>query len=281
MPEKEPIVWINGALLPASQARISPLDRGFTVGCGAFETLRAHGGRPFAVTRHWKRLVQSCQILGIRPPIRDEFIEGMKQTLLANGLSDARVRFTVTAGEAPGTGAGARPNCVVHAVPLQSHARSVKVVTTPWPRNERGALVGAKCSSYAGNMLALAAAHARGAGEAAFANTRGELCEGATTNVFVVRNGRAVTPPLSSGCLPGITRELVLELCRAHGEPVDEKRLPFSALTQAGEAFLTSSTRGVQPISQLNGRKLSRAPGNTTRRIASLYRKLVRQNDDP
>lgn len=281
MPEKEPIIWINGALLPASQARISPLDRGFTVGCGAFETLRARGGRPFAATRHWKRLVHSCRILGIRPPIRDEFIEGMKETLKANELSEARVRFTVTAGEAPETGAGARPNCVVHTVPLQRHSRAVKVVTVPWPRNERGAIAGAKCSSYAGNMLALAAAHARGAGEAAFANTRGDLCEGATTNVFVVRNGRTITPPLSSGCLPGITRELVLELCRAHGEPVEEKRLPLAALTRAEEAFLTSSTRGVQPISQVNGRKLPQAPGGATRRIARLYQGLVRRNDDP
>lgn len=281
MPEKEPIIWINGSLLPASQARISPLDRAFTVGCGAFETLRARDGRPFAVTRHWKRLVRSCQILGIRPPIRDEFIEGMNQTLRANRLTEARVRFTVTAGESPETGAGARPNCVVHTVPLPPRARSVKVVTVPWPRNERGALCGAKCSSYAGNMLALGAAHARGAGEAAMANTRGELCEGATTNVFVVRRGRAITPPLSSGCLPGITRELVLELCRAHGEPVEEKSLPMSALLHAEEAFLTSSIRGVQPVSQINGRKLSRAPGAATRRIASLFQKLVRKSDDP
>src|SRR4029079_3524729 len=123
---------------------------------------------------------------------------------------------TVTAGESPETGAGAQPNCVVHTVPLGARSRTVKVVTVPWPRNERSVLRGAKCSSYASNMLALGAAHEHGAGEAALANTRGELCEGATTNVFVVRRGRAITPPLSSGCLPGITRELVLELCRAH-----------------------------------------------------------------
>lgn len=281
MSENEPIIWINGALFPASLARISPLDRGFTVGCGAFETLRARDGRPFAVTRHWRRLVHSCQILGIRPPIRDEFIESMKQTLQANGLSEARVRFTVTAGEAPETGAGAQPNCVVHAVPLQRHSRTVKIVTVPWLRNERSAIAGAKCSSYADNMLALGAAHAKGAGEAVFANTRGELCEGATTNVFIVRNGRAVTPPLSSGCLSGITRELVLEFCRSNGEALEEKSLSYSALKHAEEAFLTSSIRGVQPISQINGRKLSRAPGPTTRRIASIYQKLVRQHDDP
>ncbi|MCE9519598.1 MAG: aminotransferase class IV, partial [Verrucomicrobia bacterium] len=148
-------------------------------------------------------------------------------------------------------------------------------------RNERSASAGAKCSSYADNILALGAAHSRGAGEAVFANTRGELCEGATTNVFIVRNGRTFTPPLSSGCLPGITRELVLECCCSHGDPIEEKKLSFSALLQAEEAFLTSSIRGVQPISHIDGRKLTHAPGSTTRRIASLYQKLVRQHDDP
>lgn len=281
MPENEPIIWINGELLPAGQARISPLDRGFTVGCGAFETLRACNGIPFAVTRHWKRLVNSCKILGIRPPIRDEFIESMKQTLRANGLSVARVRFTVTAGEAPETGAGSLPNCVVHAVPLQRQTSTVKIVTVDWLRNERSAIAGVKCSSYADNMIALVAAHAGGAGEVAFANTRGELCEGATTNIFLVRNGRAITPPLASGCLPGITRGLVLEFCRNNGVQVEEKKLSYTALKNAEEAFLTSSIRGVQPISHVDGRKLPHAPGPATRRIAALYQKLVRQHDDP
>lgn len=281
MTENEPIIWINGELRPASQARISPLDRGFTVGCGVFETLCARDGELFAPARHWRRLVRSCQILGIRPPLWGEFINGMKQNLQASGLKNARVRFTVTAGETPGTPAATRPNCIVHAVPLQHYPRTEKAVLAPWPRNERSAITGAKCTSYAENILALQYAHDRRAGEALFGNTRGELCEGATTNVFLVRKGRALTPSLSSGCLPGITRELVLEICRAQGQPVQEKTIPLSALKTADEAFLTSSTRGIQPLSQINGRKLAHAPGATTRRIRALYRKFAPQFEEP
>jgi branched-chain amino acid aminotransferase len=278
-----PIVWLNGELQPAETARIAPFDRGLTVGCAVFETVRASGGQLLAVTRHWRRLVGSCRILGIRPPSRAVFSNSMGQTLRANKLREARVRFTVTAGDTsdPSPLHSGPPTILVHAVPAPRYAGPESVLTAPWFRNERSAITGAKCTSYAENMLALAHAHARGVGEVIFRNTRGELCEGATTNLFVVHDRKVRTPPLESGCLPGVTRQIVLELCRDHQIPFAEVPLHPEALEEADEAFLTSSLRRVQPIAAADGRRLPKAPGPVTRRIASLHRHLFDANSDP
>lgn len=278
-----PIVWLNGELQSADQARIAPFDRGFTVGCAVFETLRASRGQALAVTRHWRRLVGSCRILGIRPPTRILFAKSVQRTLEANQLREARVRFTITAGDAssPSPLHSGSPTILVHAVPVPSYTKAEAVITAPWFRNERSAITGAKCASYAENMVALAHAHARGAGEIIFRNTRGELCEGATTNLFVIQRGKVRTPPLESGCLPGVTRQLVLEVCRRNKISCTEVPLHPEALTEAEEAFLTSSLRRVQPIAFVDGQRLPKSPGPITRRIASLYRGLFEGETDP
>lgn len=283
MSAKEPIIWLNGKLVPASAACISPFDRGFTVGCAAFETLRAHRGMPFAVTRHWKRLVHSCKILGIQPPLLDVFKNCMMETLEANHLKKARVRFTVTAGDGQTLSDvfGAGQTMVVHAVPMQSYAERERVLTVPWPRNERSALTGAKCASYAENMIALEYAHNKGYGEAVFTNTQGDLCEGATTNVFIIQDGVVLTPSTGSGCLPGITREIVLELCKLNNIAVEETKIPMALFEKTDECFLTSSTRGVQPIAKIDVKHLSKKSHSMTQQIHNFYHKLFIEIDDP
>jgi branched-chain amino acid aminotransferase len=283
MSPRSPIVWLNGELQSAATARIAPFDRGFTVGCAVFETLRASKGQALAVTRHWRRLVGSCRILGIHPPKRKLFADSLQETLRANQLKDARVRFTITAGDTvnPSPLHSGPPTILVHAVPAPAYTKAEAVITAPWFRNERSAITGAKCASYAENMIALAHAHARGAGEIIFRNTRGELCEGATTNLFVVHDRKVRTPPLESGCLPGVTRQIVLELCRDNDIPCSEVPLHPEALTEADEAFLTSSLRRVQPIAAIDGCRLPKAPGPITRRLTSLYRNLFDGQADP
>lgn len=283
MSSHENLVWINGSLLSGHGARVSPSDHGFTVGDGAFETMRAYDGTVFAVTLHWARLVRSCEALGIQPPTRDEFQTAMQTTLSASGLRDARVRFTVTSGEGPqGSGRGSSPPtqcCVVAPAPVYEGME--RVVIVPWTRNEQGALAGVKSVSYGENVIALAHAKRQGAGEAIFANTQGHLCEGTGTNVFVLRDGTLCTPPLSSGCLAGVTRTLVIDLCETQGIPVSQGPLPLSALPEAGEAFLTSSTREVHGISAVDGSPLSQTVGPLTRRVANLFRELVTRDPDP
>jgi branched-chain amino acid aminotransferase len=279
----ESYIWLNGALLPAGEARVSPYDHGFTVGDGAFETLRVYNGVPFAVKRHWQRLCHSCEFLGIQPPSEKVFSNAMTDVLQANPGPPTRLRFTISSGVGPlGSGKGdASPTLSVLSSSSPEYGPTVTLVTVPWTRNERGALTGLKSTSYAENVIALKHAQSRGADEAIFANTQGDLCEGTGTNIFIVKDGICSTPPLSSGCLAGVTRALVLELAERHGVLVREERLPLASLLKADEAFLTSSTREVHPVSQVDGHPLPESPGPVSLHLAALFKKLVLEDLDP
>ncbi len=272
-------VWLDGALVPADDARISPFDHGLLVGDGVFETVRVYRGRPFAWRRHLDRLEHSASGLGLPVPDRSELRAAAEAVLDANGHAEARLRITITGGVAPlGSERGETdPTVIVATSEVTPWPPSVRVVVVPWVRNDRGATAGLKTTSYAENVRALAYAHERGASEAIFANTRDELCEATGSNVFVVRDGVISTPPASSGCLLGVTRALVLEL----GTPIHETALPLGALRDADEAFLTSTTREVQPISTVDGHELSGAPGPVTERLAAAFTALVARDLDP
>ncbi|GAA3748307.1 branched-chain amino acid aminotransferase [Spinactinospora alkalitolerans] len=278
-------VWIAGAgygtgrVVAAEEARISVFDHGITVGDGVFETVKAVGGRAFALTRHLRRLARSAEGLGLDAPDTGRIAEGVRLALEANPKADpARVRITVTAGPGPlgSDRSGVEATCIVAIADFPAPAPTVDVAVVPWTRNERGALTGLKTTSYAENVLALQYAGERGAGEAIFANTAGNLCEGTGSNIFVVVNGRLVTPPLSAGPLAGITRELVLEW--SGGEEAD---LPMSALADASEAFLASTGRDVQSIRAIDGRALPAAPGPVTRKAAAVFAEHSAADIDP
>lgn len=276
-------VWLNGRVIQTRSARVSPFDHGLLVGDGAFETLIAYAGRPFAPRRHWERLRASCECMGIVPPPLDIVARGMSEVIAANGLADARIRVTITSGEGPlGSDKGDHPlTVIIAASALKPWPSTESVITIPWTRNERGALAGAKSISYAENVRALAFAKSKGAGEAIFANTRGDLCEGTGTNIFLVKDGAIMTPPLSSGCLAGVTRGLIVELCRRHGISFCEALVPLSALADCDEAFLTSTTREVQSIARIDDRMLPIAPGPVTQRVKALFQNLIASNSDP
>jgi branched-chain amino acid aminotransferase len=275
-----PPIWVNGELLAAGDAAVPALDHGVTVGDGVFETLRVYDGQPFAVRRHLDRLERSAKGLGFSVPSRDLLERALHEVVSASRLSSARVRLTVTSGTGPlGSGRldGECDCTVVAAVAsLEPVGPVTDVITVPWVRNERSALAGLKTTSYAENVVALARAHEAGASEALFANTRDELCEGTGTNVFVVVDGRLLTPPLSSGCLAGITRELVLECTDAV-----EETLPYDVLVDVNELFLTSSTREVQAVAHIDGRALASAPGPTTSKAAEAFGALRSRSLDP
>jgi branched-chain amino acid aminotransferase len=276
-------VWANGVLLDADVARISPFDHGLLVGDGVFETVRVYDGRPFAWRRHIDRLAHSAAGLGIAVPDADELRAAADAVLRANHLTEARLRITITGGLAPlGSERGESPPTVVLAA-TEVHAPppTTDVVIVPWVRNERGAVAGLKTLSYAENVRALAYARERGAGEAVFANTRDELCEATGSNIFLVRDDVVLTPPEDSGCLLGVTRALVLELCGELGIACAEQTLPVTALEDVDEAFLTSTVREVQPITAVDGRALARAPGAVTNTLARAFTDLVARDLDP
>lgn len=271
-------VWVGGHVADEKDATVSVFDHGLTVGDGVFETTKVVDGVPFALSRHLARLDESARRLGLEPPSRDDVRRAVHETLVANADADRslRLRITVTGGTAPlGSGRGsATPTLVVAVGPLTRWDPSAKVVPVPWTRNERSATAGIKTTSYAENVLALAHATAHGGSEAVFANTAGELCEGTGSNIFVVRAGQVFTPPLRSGCLAGVTRALVLEWTDA-----GEATLPMSALLDADEVFLTSSTRDVQAVHAVGDREL--VPGPVTAQIAADFAGHAATDSDP
>ncbi len=249
--------WVNGGLVPEEQARVAVLDHGFTVGDGVFETLRtAHapelGVVPFALDRHLRRLARSASGMGMPTPEAGAVREALLSVCAQNPeLADGgRLRVTYTSG--PGPLGSERVDGAASLVVACSTAHPWPAATTlalsPWPRNERSPLRGLKSTSYAENVLALAHARSVGAGEALLANLADQVCEGTGSNVFLVLDDVLVTPRLDSGCLAGITRELVLEWCRQEGIEVAERPVPVADLGRAQEIFITSSTRDVHPV---------------------------------
>lgn len=266
-------------MVEAAEARVSVFDHALLTGDGVFETLRVYGGVPFAARRHMERLEVSAAGLGLECPSGDVVGEAMALVIAANGLAEGRIRITLTGGPAPlGSERGSDgPTLVVASGSLPSWPLSADVAVVPWPRNERGALSGLKTVSYGENVVALAYAAERGAGEAIFANLVGNLCEGTGSNVFLVVGGRLLTPPLTSGCLAGVTRDLVMEVVE-----VEEADVAVSALAEADEAFLTSSTREVQAIGTVDGQALAGpAPGPLTAAAAAAFADLVKADIDP
>jgi branched-chain amino acid aminotransferase len=275
-------VWVNGVLVEATAPAIAALDHGVTVGDGVFETCKVADGRGFALDRHARRLDRSLAGLGLPAADHAYIDKGVAAVLDGPPLAFGRLRYSVTGGAGPlgSDRSDSALTYIVTAGPQPRPPAHARVVVVPWTRNERSAIAGLKTTSYAENVVALAYAKERGGIEAIFANTRGELCEGTGTNVFVVVDGELLTPPLESGCLAGVTRELTLEWCRAEGLPVREQTLPLSVLQTADEVFITSSTKDVLAVSGVDDRDLP-APGPVTRRAAEIFARLSAERIDP
>ncbi len=252
---RDAVVWLDGELRDPARASVHWSDHGITVGDGVFETLKLVDGRPFALRRHLTRLGRSAHGLGMTPPSEEQVLEAVDAVCSPWGTRPGRLRITVTAGPGPmgserGTGGPTLLVAVTDAAPPTTGDGAI-VAVVPWTRNETGALAGLKTTSYGENVVALTRARALGAGEALLANTAGQLCEGTGSNVFVVDDDVLVTPPLRSGCLAGITRELLLEAMERAGTPVVERDLPLDVLGRCPAAALTSSTRDVQAIATI------------------------------
>ncbi|MFH8839977.1 aminotransferase class IV [Streptomyces sp. NPDC017868] len=271
-------LWVNGGLHDAETARVSVLDHGLTVGDGIFETVKAERGETFALTLHLERLTRSARGLGLPDPDLDEVRRACAAVLEANPMELGRLRITYTGGLSPlGSERGdAGTSLVVALGETSRRPDSTAVITVPWTRNERGALTGLKTTSYAENVVALARAREQGASEALFANTVGQLCEGTGSNVFVVVDGRILTPPVSSGCLAGITRALAVEWTGA-----EETDLPLDVLESADEIFLTSTLRDVQAVHRVDGRELPGAPGPVTAKAMRVFDERAAADRDP
>jgi branched-chain amino acid aminotransferase len=265
------VIWSNGRLYGPDDLLLSGVDHGVTVGDGVFETCAVYEGTAFALTRHLRRLTRSAVGIGLAEPDLDLVREGVAAVLAAAGPEAGRLRITLTGGPGPlGSYRFApeeqRQTVLVLAGPGASSEVS-RVVRVPWVRNERSSVAGLKTTSYAENVVAVSEAYRLGADEAVLANTLGDLCEGTASNVFVERGGELVTPPLSSGCLAGITRELLLEWAAAAGLPVREGapgELRYDVLDEVGDGtthlMMSGSIRNVSPVVSLDGSAVAAGP---------------------
>ncbi len=274
-----PIVWMNGALIPADQVRVSPFDLGLAVGWTAFETMPGYDGRVFGFSRHFERLKHSAKVMDIHVPSQEIIEAAVSEVLKANGLEEgrSRIRLSLSGGEHSLFGdeeaKDARGNVMVNAVGVAGPEDQVVLLASPFPHNERSGLSGCKTSSYGNNLMALRHAVEAGANEAVMVNTVGQLCECATSNIFLVSNGKLVTPSLESGCLAGVTRAVVIELACEDGLVVEECELSMDDVDAADEIFLTSSTREVQSAVMLGAEP--QGVGEVTSRLSRLYQQRV------
>lgn len=244
-------IWLNGAILDADSAAISPTDRGFTLGDGVFETMQARNGAPLRLDAHLARLRRGAGLIGLPLP-RLDYAGALLATLEANGLRDAALRLTLSRGPAPRgvlPPAEPTPTVLISAGPLPDLTPVRLVLAKVTRRNEFSPLSCIKSLNYLDSILARQEAAARGADDALMLNTQGRIAETTMANVFLVLNGNLVTPPLSDGALPGIMRAEVLK-----AGAVEQAILPAD-IARAREIFITTSL-GIRSVDEVEGRPL-------------------------
>ncbi len=269
------VLWVNGRFLPAEEPAVRADDAGLLFGRGVYDTFRARHGRVFRLEAHMARITASAKVVGIAMPSLDAAAV-VRELCERCGLEDARVRMTLAAGPAGGS-----PTLIIQAraatdYAAETYENGMAALISPVRRNETSPLAGVKSLNCLDNIMSREWAQAQGAHTALLLNTRGALAEASTANVFLVRNGGLVTPPVSDGALPGVTRSAVLELAREAGLEAEERSLGPEELFSAEEAFLTGAVMGVMPLVRVDGRPIGDGkPSAVTRQARGLYEAAV------
>jgi branched-chain amino acid aminotransferase len=253
--------FFNGQFVPIAEARVSVLDRGFLYGDGLFETIRIAGGRPFRWAAHLERMARTAGCLGIRIPFEPQLLrEAAVELARVNGVSAGVVRLVVSRGQGPrgySALAADSPTLVMTthlpAVPAPGENECWRLVTSPLRILEADVLTAHKHCNRLLQVLARSEAERRGVDEALLLNSRGEVAEASSGNVFWTDEAGLVTPALETGILPGITRSVVLELGRGMGWRVREVRCPLEDARSCAGWFETSSGRGLVPVTEIDG----------------------------
>jgi branched-chain amino acid aminotransferase group I len=278
------IIYYNGRLITADEPAISPFDHSFLYGHGLFETMRVYNGKVFRLTQHLTRLQEAADFLHWpKLPDQEEVGNSIMKVLERNTLTNASVRLTLSRGmgaSRPDPGSCGQPSIAVFASPLPPPLpdEGWDIATVTLKRNLSSPLVKIKSANYLDNILAKAEAKSQGAHEALMLNTDGFVAEGSMSNLFLVTQGRLITPDNNSGILPGITRACIIELAHAAGIPVEERQVKPEELAGADEIFLTSSIMEVIPVRMLDSCLIGKGHtgiGCITTKLIELYRGLT------
>lgn len=277
------IIWINGRIVKRKDAKVSVFDHGFLYGDGLFETMRAYEGRVYRLGEHLDRLCSAAKVLNIKVPYGKKFLKS-KISGLANKLKadNAYVRIAVTRGEGK---IGLNPalckkqNIIVLVYRFKPYpASGINAIISSVRRQALSLLANIKSNNYLPNVLALAEARKRGADDAVMLNTGGYVAECATSNIFMIKGNKLITPEIGEGPLPGITRKVIIGLAPKLGLRAIEKRIGVPELKRADEVFLTNSIAEVRGIASIDGKRISKGKaGPVTGLLHKLYRRSVKK----
>lgn len=280
------VVYVNGTITAADAAVVPVFDHGFVYGEGVYETLRTYDRIPFLFDAHMARLRQSAELIALPVPMTDgELREAVDETVAAHSAAadEFYIRMLVTRGVGElsySLNATPTPTLVIIVKPLapfadRCYTEGIRVALVEIRRNHTAALNPMiKSNNLLNNALAMQEAYRRGAEEALMLNHDGFVTECAQSNFFIVKNGVLFTPPLSDGLLPGITRSYVLALAGTLGIEAAERQLTADDVRAADEAFLTSTTREITPVTLIDGRAIgSGMPGPVTQQLRHAFRR--------
>ena len=278
-------VWINGRFFGAGSAKVSVFDRGFLYGDGLFETMRAYNGRILKLGGHLSRLFGSAKIMMMNIPYSKKNLErAVYKTLKSNRLKEAYIRLTVTRGEGAFTLKGGRiskPNIVIAVkeftpYPERSYSCGISAGISDITKDEHSPLSKIKTLNFLDCILARMRARSDGFDEAILENSKGCVAEAATSNIFLVKEGRLATPSLDSGILPGITRAAVIRIAGRLGIDVAERAVYRNELTGADEVFLTNTLAEIMPVVKIDHMPIGGGrPGRITKLLHKAYQQTV------
>ena len=277
-------VFLNDGIVDSDKAVVSISDSGLLYGMGLFETMRSCGGVVFAIDDHIERLFASAGALSINTGDYDgEFIRAaLGQVLEANGLSDARIRLTLTSGSI-GNVEEQRPTLFITATefqeyPKEYYEKGATVALTMYKQEVSNPTFGHKTINYLPRMLALNTARGKGAVESLWFTADNRLAEGCVSNVFLVKGSKVFTPPLDTPVLGGVARKNVCELAAGNGIEVEEKELFVDDLLEADEVFLTNVIMGVMPVTKIEAKKVGDGKvGEVSRKLKQLFDRAVNE----
>ena len=271
------LIYLNGEIIAESEAKISCLDPGFLYGQGLFETMRSYEGVVFQLDNHLRRLSKSLPLICIDLPYSLKGLkEAIRLTLKANNLSNAYIRLNIWQGKD-------RANvCIItrefYGYSEDFYKKGFKAEIVEYRQNENSLLANVKSLNYLQFYLSRINAEKEGFNEAIFLNSKGYLCEGSRSSIFLVKDDDIITPSLESGCLAGITRSVVIDLTKKTRYKIYEKNILLDDLLKADEAFLTSSLLEIMPLTSVDNQAINTSvPGPITLSLLKSYRQSINQ----
>ena len=274
-------VFHNDRLLPVAEARLSPGQAGLLNGWGLFTTVRIYEGIAFAFERHWKRLQRDAERTHCPFPFEENVARGqLGEVLRANQVREGAARIYMIYNQVGFWRSDEdfpRVDLLVCSADLPSYREPARLGLRENGRHAASPLAGVKVTSWLDNVWNYYEAQQAGFDEVVLLNEHGEVAECTAANIFCVKGGRVATPPVSAGCLQGITRSVLLEIGAGAGAPVEERVLRPEALYAADEVFISSTNRSMLGVSEVNGHKIAAAPGAITLKLEKAFGEYVRQ----